>query len=361
MLNEPPIALLDTITAIDDAIDENADIADAIVDLALQTVGLQSPEDGSPNTDWHNSARAQDLNKAHSTVRQFWRDWSLEGYTAEVKPILDLVLQDLKGWLAVRPHEANILVPGAGLGRLMFELCLRGFNVEGNELSYHQLFASHFILNSTQHAGQFVLHPNITTFTNHRSRSAQLAAVSVPDIHPSSTMLEQSRLAEQDKTGETPAPGQMNMTAGDFITSYGKDSSREQFDAVVTVYFLDTAPNVLRYIETIRNCLRDQGVWINVGPLLWHFDDRIVDNQNMRSGRDEEDVDMRLNAREGDGIAEPGSVELTDEELQALVVKMGFEIVKYEQRQACEGGYISDPASMLQSLYRNSHWVAKKR
>ncbi len=58
------------------------------------------------------------------------------------------------------------------------------------------------------------------------------------------------------------------------------------------------------------------------------------------------------------GIADPGSVELTDDEVVALVERFGFQVEKRER--GIEVGYIQDPASMLQSLYRVSHWVARK-
>ncbi len=35
---------------------------------------------------------------------------------------------------------------------------------------------------------------------------------------------------------------------------------------------LDTAPNIIRYIEAIKNCLQPGGLFVNVGPLLWHFE-----------------------------------------------------------------------------------------
>jgi carnosine N-methyltransferase len=58
------------------------------------------------------------------------------------------------------------------------------------------------------------------------------------------------------------------------------------------------------------------------------------------------------------GIADPGSIELTDDEVIALVEKFGFKIEKRES--GLQAGYIQDEQSMLQSTYRASHWVARK-
>ncbi len=62
------------------------------------------------------------------------------------------------------------------------------------------------------------------------------------------------------------------MSASDFLSLYGDEAHKDTYDSVATVFFLDTAPNPIRYIETIRNCLKPGGIWTNIGPLLWHFE-----------------------------------------------------------------------------------------
>jgi len=59
------------------------------------------------------------------------------------------------------------------------------------------------------------------------------------------------------------------------------------------------------------------------------------------------------------GIADPGSVELTDDEVVALVQEFGFDIV--HRSSGIEAPYIQDKQSMLQNTYIASHWVARKR
>jgi len=58
------------------------------------------------------------------------------------------------------------------------------------------------------------------------------------------------------------------------------------------------------------------------------------------------------------GIADPGSVELTDGEIIALVEHYGFKIESRES--GLKAGYIQDDESMLQNTYEVSHWVARK-
>lgn len=45
------------------------------------------------------------------------------------------------------------------------------------------------------------------------------------------------------------------------------------FDAVACCFFLDTAHNVLEYLEVIWHCLRPGGYFVNLGPLLYHWAD----------------------------------------------------------------------------------------
>lgn len=342
MLSEPPFSILDHFNEVDDAIDANAEIADAILSVGLESFGLPAnPDKEDPTQNWHETATPNDVNKAHSTIRQFYRDWSAEG-RAEREVCYDPVLQDLRNEFQNRRdagEEIRVLIPGAGLGRLVFEVCMAGFAAEGNEISYHQLVASSWVLNHTGGPGQHVLHPFALHFSNLKSRAQQLRRVLIPDVHPGTA------IAEAAQSGDGVGIGSMSMSAADFVVLYTQPTQRETFDAVATVFFIDTAPNLIRYIEAIHHCLKPDGLWINVGPLLWHFED---------SHRKES-----AHGDEGSGIGEPGSVELTEEEVLLLVERMGFRVeVRPGDRQAC--GYIQDGESMLQNLYQPSHWVARK-
>lgn len=276
MLAGPPVCYLDTLGLVDDAIDKNAELAMAILSCGLASFGLSLDPEPKSADDWRGFATPSDLEKARSTIRQFYRDWSQEG-AAERAVCFDRVIPVLKEARSLMPSPPmNVLVPGAGLGRLVFELTLNGFNVEGNEISYHQLLASSFILNSCPQAKAHTLYPWVHGFSNHRTRSNHLQAVYVPDIHVGSAI--------ESKILGVP-PGEMNMAAADFISLYGDEDHRNCYDAVVAIFFLDTAPNVLRYLEVIKNCLKPGGLLVNFGPLLWHFEN-VTRNQERGTTQD---------------------------------------------------------------------------
>lgn len=346
MLAEPPFSILDHLTRVDDAIDANADIADAILATGLASFGLPAdPSPDDPARNWHDTATSSDVNKAHSTIRQFYRDWSDEGaWEQEIcySPVfwaLDGEFRDQHAPGQDQNEEIKVLVPGAGLGRLVFKLCLRGFAAEGNEISYHQLMASNWVLNQTAGAKQHALYPFAHHFSNLRSREQQLRKVLIPDMQPGRVIMDSDFRY-----------GTMSMSAADFAVAYRSESNREAFHAVATVFFIDTAPNLIRYVEAIRNCLKPNGIWINVGPLLWHFEE----GKNHQESHSE-------------GIGESGSVELTEQEVFCLAERMGFDIEKRpledsrEQPEERRCGYIQDPESMLQNLYRPSYWIARKK
>ncbi len=346
MLSAPPFNLFSNLEHVDDAIDANGDLADEILNSALKSLGLEGLE-ADPNyllMDWRDTAESHHIDKARSTIRQLYRDWSAEGL-AERQVCYGPVLEDLKQEFAHLPDKSSVivLVPGAGLGRLVFEIWRNGHTVEGNEISWHQLIASNWLFNHTK-GTSFDLYPFAAEFSNVIRRDHQLKVVKVPDVHVSS-MLEDS--------SDPSSTGRVDLRAGDFISVYKNEQYRERFEAVVTVFFIDTAPNVIRYIETVRHCLRPGGVWINMGPLLWHFEDRRSPAINERT-QTGESLDAQA------GIQEPGSFELTDEEVVELVRQMGFDVESHEV--SLEGvGYINNPESMLQNTYRPSHWVARRR
>ena len=94
------------------------------------------------------------------------------------------------------------------------------------------------------------------------------------------------------------------MVAGEFVEVYGQDQSR--WDAVLACFFLDTAPNIMEYLEIIYAMLRPGGFLINFGPLLYHWQD----------------------AGSGDGMDSRygQSVELSYQEIRHVMQTIGFVI-----------------------------------
>ncbi|KAJ2645957.1 hypothetical protein IWW40_005768 [Coemansia sp. RSA 1250] len=259
------------------------------------------------------------MSKVLSTLKQFVRDWSEDGQSERQQtygPIMAVLESKFADVAPESRGGIHVLIPGAGLGRLAFDICCRGFSCQGNEFSYFMLFASNYILNKTRHVNQHTIYPFVHQFSNVASAQDQLRAVRVPDVLP-------SEMPYRDTAD-------FSMTAGDFIEVYGAEDQKEKWDVVVTCFFMDTANNVLAYLDTLWNALKPGALWINLGPLLWHFDN--VENES--------------------------SIEFTREEFLELIAKFGFVIE--ETKVHLPVSYTADPKNMLQYTYSSFMCVAHK-
>ncbi|XP_054752163.2 carnosine N-methyltransferase-like [Lytechinus pictus] len=254
-----------------------------------------------------------DMDKVLTTLKQFFRDWSSDGKEERdgcYKPIIDEIKQLYpKG--KCKPDEVDVLVPGAGLGRLAFEIASNGYRCQGNEFSLFMLIASHFILNKSTETNMFTLYPWIHAFSNNKSSANQIRPIHFPDINP--------MLLSPD--------AHFSMVAGDFLEVY---TDEDLWDCVATSYFIDTAKNILAYIEKIYRILKPGGHWVNLGPLLYHF-------ENMPN----ED-----------------SIEISYDVLQRVILDMGFKILK--ENPCVRSTYIQDPESMMRYSYECVFFVCQK-
>lgn len=253
----------------------------------------------------------KNVSKVRSTLRQLVRDWAEEGEDERnmcYKPILE----ELKRIYPENKETFSVLTPGAGLARLTFEVVRLGFKSQGNEFSYFMLITSDYILNKTNEAKEFEVFPFIHDFSNVLTVSEVFKSIKIPDVCP-------SLILNQD--------ADFSMVAGEFVEIYSKQL--ETWDCVVTCFFMDTANNIIQYIETIYKTLKPGGYWINFGPLLYHY------------------ADM------GDEL----SIELSWEEFRAVVLKMGFIFEKESQQ---ESWYASDVNPMLRISYNCIFFTAIK-
>ncbi|KAM7533343.1 hypothetical protein Aperf_G00000122964 [Anoplocephala perfoliata] len=251
------------------------------------------------------SITSSDLDKINSVLKQFVRDWSSLG-EEERKQSYEPVLKEVKELFRFsekKSSDIKILVPGAGLGRLAWELANSGFSCQGNEWSLYMLLPAYFILNTCSKANEYTLHPFVTQFCNNLTSDNQATAVTVPDVVPTNI----------------PPGVQFSMVAGDFVEVYNEP---DVWDCVATVYFIDTAHNILEYLDTIWNILVPGGYWINFGPLLYHFAD----------------------------IPGQDSIELSYEELKKAIKLKGFELLK--EQLNVPSSFTQDPTSMLHYHYR---------
>ncbi|XP_072951502.1 uncharacterized protein [Typha angustifolia] len=259
-----------------------------------------------------------DVDKVRCIIRNIVRDWAQEGQKERdqcYKPILEELSRHFPNRSKERPPSC--LVPGAGLGRLALDISCLGFASQGNEFSYYMMICSSFILNHTHEAYEWTIYPWIHSNCNSFSDNDQLRPVSFPDIHPASAGITEG----------------FSMCGGDFVEVYNDECQEASWDAVVTCFFLDTAHNIVEYIEIISKILKDGGVWINLGPLLYHF-------------------------AESYGTEDEMSIELSLEDVKMVAYHYGFEM---EMEKIIETTYTANTQSMMQNRYFAAFWTMRKK
>ena len=255
-----------------------------------------------------------DLSRVRETLKHFIRDWSSEG-ASERNTIFRPILDVLETEDPTKRANMKVLVPGAGLCRLAWEISRLGFDTTAVEISYFMTLAFRFLCNLeyTNKTDQHTLHPYSYWFSHQRKNENLFRGVSFPDVIPN--LSSNLRLEEGDFL-EHRAPG-------------------DGYDYIVTLFFIDTSMNVISTVEHIYSLLRPGGQWINLGPLLWP------------SG---------AQAR----------VELNLEEVLELVRMAGFKledgetVPEVKRRKTVPSEYTADRHAMMKWIYQAEFWVATK-
>lgn len=303
------------------------------------------------------AARDADFDKVRALLLQITREWSVEGkHEREVSfgRIVDYLENVLFKNLSIEEKSSvEILVPGSGLGRLILEIILKGYKCQGNEISFHMLLASNFFLNKFAMKNQTAVYPFIHKFSNKSSRKAQLAAASIPEICPVEELI-----SLKEKYPSIDIENLMSISTGSFVDVYGPNdgiqpsdfytgrntevraSNKENYNVVVTCFFLDTATNIIDYLLTIHSALKNKGTWINFGPLLWHFED-----DEGQLAVSSENVPLK-------------GLELSRADLIDLIKSMGFSIDVHESN--IKTTYGGAPGSLGQWVYDCDFFVATK-
>jgi len=303
----------ETLDDLKQAVEQNNEIIQHIlkdVEGVFENVSYGSKSDADPRV----RPGSIDMDKVQSTIKQIVRDWSAEGAKERevcYKPLLDKILSIYQK----DRNNIKVLVPGAGLGRLAFDIAMEGFECQGSEFSLYMLFASNFILNKCQSVNCYKIRPYIHQFCNNVTSKDQLKEISFPDLDPN----------------QLPEDAKFSMAAGDFVQVYSAPDYVSSQDCVVTCFFLDCAHNIIQFVQTIHKVLKAGGTWLNIGPLLYHFSDM--------KGED--------------------SIEPDYQTLRGIIIDLGFEFESEETNVPCT--YSQNTASMLQYTYNCVRFTARKK
>ncbi|KAL7431352.1 hypothetical protein ACHAXM_002648 [Skeletonema potamos] len=317
-------------------------------------------------------ATEDQLSKIDSVLKSVYRDWSMEGREERVV-VYDKLLCALEKYLPIRKNDAEInessddlkndncnnkgpprvAVPGSGLGRLAFEIWSKGYSTQGSDFSLPMLLASDFILNGCS-GRQFAISPFLSETKNVKSLQDRLRMVIVPDVP-----------AVKLSSG-----GDFTMLAGEFLSLYSHflrcniSIEDEKFNAVVCSFFIDTAPSLPHYLITIWHMLENGGLFVNMGPLMWHWSghgDLLPEDLKETTSNVQGDFFISAKHKQRTKHLDERylqSVDFTWEEVRDLIVSCGFEFL--EEEFDIRTRYTSDMSSMKEINYDCVFFVARK-
>lgn len=121
------------------------------------------------------------------------------------------------------------------------------------------------------------------------------------------------------------------MIAGDFVQVYGDQSQADSWDCVCSCFFIDCANNIVEFLEIIHRILRPGGIFINYGPLLYHYCD----------------------------VPAEVSIEPSYQDLHEIIEKIGFIFIKEDTK--VKSKYSQNPSSMAQLSYDSVFFVVQKK
>ncbi|GAA5861904.1 hypothetical protein JCM8547_008591 [Rhodosporidiobolus lusitaniae] len=286
----------ETLSRAEDAVHElNAVVTDKLAALGTEQARREGVPLGLRSHLWKENGRVVE------TLKHFVRDWSEEG-KGERDALFPPILTALDEEFGENTGE-RVLVPGCGLGRLAYEIAALGFSTDANDFSHFMNLGSSLIFNRTFTPKQHTIAPYLHSFSHQRSAENMLRTVSFPDVVPSKNL-------------------KLEFKPGDFLQLFRK---KEEYVAVVTLFFIDTASNLLSYFETIFHVLKPGGIWVNEGPLLYY--------------------------------GNPG-MELPLDDVIRLIKLAGFSIEKRQDLKHVD--YTADSLGMYTFAYDCEFWVARK-
>ena len=172
--------------------------------------------------------------------------------------------------------------------------------------------AGNYILN-LQSAERWQICPWLDSTCNVINSSDPSTPILIPDRTAAEIISSgQFNKSNADKVCTEPYP-RLSMAAGDFVEIYGpkSSSSKESFDAILTCFYRHSPCGGRLHRDNLPR-FEARGVWINLGPLLYHW---ATDSDNNGDSRYDQ------------------SVELTWEEVRHVIEHCGFQLQPQAQAQ----------------------------
>lgn len=240
---------------IDAGISKNQSMFSSIADAAKEYYGISNRDLGILMQHKASKTTSSSNYRVVESMGHFIRDWV---DSDETSPLLEYVKKQLDS--LIPPDQVSktcIVVPGSGLGRIAHEISTHKEygSVHAVEFSGLMHCCNNYVYQkSSSNSHQF--QPYVNSTSNFLTTEAEFRKVSIP--------------AGIDK------PANLHLHLDDFCAFEIPNSKDYENVVVVSVFFIDTAENILDYFDKInqlcapsRHSSTKNGYWINVGPLKY--------------------------------------------------------------------------------------------
>lgn len=183
-------------------------------------------------------------------------------------------------------------------------------------MDYCSILAYHLLTNHTSALNEHTLQPFVTRWPHQANAFARYSSLTVPDHWPNKSV---------------------KLVEGDFLEMFPQDG---EFDAVVTLFFIDMADNVIDFVSNIHRLLKPGGLWINLGRTLLSF----LSFSSIQLCTPDP---YSFTALKWGSYAE---LQLSAEEVVQLAELLGFD-VDHSSRQSIDSVYAEPPDTLLKFTY----------
>lgn len=245
----------DKLKKVDSAIAENYKFINDVANYTIEKYGI-STEDFELLGELRKKSITSSSNyRVIEALGHYTRDWQPNNIGLELLPIYEYISLQLSAIIPMESQKETCLVfPGSGLGRLAHEFAGWGYG-SVHSIEFSGLMNAFVDFNySVPSRDAYTLFPYIHTCSDFYSTESQLRTF---EFKPLGSKPENLHLHQEDfRNFDIP----------------NRDSYKNI--VVVTAFFIDTAENLMEYLDKIEKLVSpngkvQRGYWINVGPLKY--------------------------------------------------------------------------------------------
>ncbi|CAK9436107.1 uncharacterized protein LODBEIA_P06650 [Lodderomyces beijingensis] len=254
---------LEKLDSIDDGIASNYKLINDAADYTVKKYGISQDDFNLLEKQEKPSTASGSNYRVIEALGHYTRDWTPGHVGLELLPVFEYVASQLELLIEYQQKKDTALVfPGSGLGRLAYEFSKGGygavFAIESSGLMNSLVDFNYSELPpTTQKENQaYTIYPHIHTNSDFYNTQSQL------------------RTFEYKPVGSSHKPDALVNVNGDFLNFEIPARKKYKNIVVVSVFFLDTAENLIAYLDKISELSTpgdgvERGYWINAGPLKY--------------------------------------------------------------------------------------------